>query len=242
MGVLINLPSGTTGIPGRGGNNGVSGPLVISGVLTPTNNSGVFEKLSGPLPQPDVGPTEVDKVKFPGIKFVGVLDGHRDTVLCIRVSGEFGVVVSGSSDKTCIVWDLNRVSYIRSLSPHNGPVLALDIHRYTAEIASVDSTGNDSGTLHLWTLNGEKVSSKRCRPQPTSVSFSHIKPGLGRNIILTGHTNGEIKLWCASTLNHLQSINVHPLSPVTVITVSEDNQAIASGDAAGNCFKHTPRR
>jgi len=181
-------------------------------------------------------PARVNK-KVVEIEFIGVLDGHRDQVTCVKVSSEFSVVVSGSADRTCIIWDTKSVSFIQSLA-HNGPIIAIDIHRYSGEIVVLDDAGNDEGTIHLWTITGAKVTSRRCRPRPVCVAFSHIKPGLGRNVIISGHVNGDISIWCANTLNLLRCIRGTHSVPVTALSVNQENNELISGDVNGMCWSH----
>ncbi len=64
------------------------------------------------------------------VSFLGTLNGHDGAVTCIKASSEFSVIVSGSVDRSCIVYDSNRVRFVRSLGGHNGPIVALDIHPY----------------------------------------------------------------------------------------------------------------
>jgi len=65
--------------------------------------------------------TRNQRTKTENLKLHSVLYGHSHTVLCTLVSQEWSLILSGSEDKTCIVWDLNRLSYVRSLSGHTGP-------------------------------------------------------------------------------------------------------------------------
>lgn len=65
------------------------------------------------------------------IEFAAILDGHRDAVTCIKTSSSWSVVISGSKDHTCIIWDLNRLQFVRSLRDHHGPIVAVDIHKYS---------------------------------------------------------------------------------------------------------------
>lgn len=80
------------------------------------------------------------------LKLVAVLDGHREEITCIKASSEFNVIIryykviihetqsnffSGSADRSCIIWDIKRMYFIRSLSPHNGPIRGIDIHKFS---------------------------------------------------------------------------------------------------------------
>ena len=46
-----------------------------------------------------------------GIEVLGSrvrLHGHKDSITCIELCQAFSIVVSGSRDRTAIIWDLNR--------------------------------------------------------------------------------------------------------------------------------------
>jgi len=199
------------------------------------------------------------------IEFVAALDGHSDKITCIKVSADFSVVISGSSDKTCIIWDKNSNKMVRSLANHNGGIVAVDIHKYTGHIAVLDEEDKKKGGIHIWTINGEKLAAIKCKPKPVSLVFPSIKPGLGRNVLCTGHINGDIKIWglnfAASnyppssssstpsstfstsslhypyTLSLLRTISMHQF-PVTALAVRHDNTRLVSGDAGGVCVIH----
>lgn len=149
----------------------------------------------------------------------------------------FFIVVSSHADKTCIIWDLNRHELVRSLEQHNGPVVGVDIHPYLGDITVIDNVNQNSGTIHLWTIYGYKISSKRCKPPPLSVLFTHIKPGLGRNVICTGHTNGDICIWSTTNLSLLCTLCLHQ-SPVMALAIHDNNNKMASGDTSGMCVLH----
>ena len=39
------------------------------------------------------------------------LHGHRDEITCLQICQAFSIVVSGSQDRTAIIWDLNRLAW-----------------------------------------------------------------------------------------------------------------------------------
>ena len=50
------------------------------------------------------------------------LRGHSGRVTTLAFSKSFSVIVSGAEDGRAIVWDLNRLKYVRQLQGHVGPV------------------------------------------------------------------------------------------------------------------------
>jgi len=59
------------------------------------------------------------------------LFGHTAAVFCLAVSSAFNIIVSGSCDKTCIIWDLSRLRYTTQLRNHVAPVAAVCINDLT---------------------------------------------------------------------------------------------------------------
>lgn len=57
--------------------------------------------------------------------------GHTDAVTCLTASSAYRIVVSGSRDRTCIIWDLNKLSFVTQLRGHRAPVSALCINELT---------------------------------------------------------------------------------------------------------------
>ena len=46
------------------------------------------------------------------------------------------MIVSGSEDHTCIIWDLNTLNYVRQLSGHHDtPVTTAAVHEVTGEVS-----------------------------------------------------------------------------------------------------------
>lgn len=62
------------------------------------------------------------------------LYGHTDTVTCVVVSESHSVIISGSQDQTCILWDLEKLNYITQLPAHSSSVTALAINDLTVSL------------------------------------------------------------------------------------------------------------
>ena len=87
--------------------------------------------------------SEIVRLAFPLILSI-VHVGPYFSVLSYSLPQEWSIVVSGSRDRTCIIWvsfivtrvssklnadlqDANRYRYVRTLSPHSGPVRVVAI-------------------------------------------------------------------------------------------------------------------
>uniref|UniRef100_A0A5S6QX43 WD repeat and FYVE domain-containing protein 3 n=1 Tax=Trichuris muris TaxID=70415 RepID=A0A5S6QX43_TRIMR len=131
------------------------------------------------------------------------LYGHTEPVSCISTSGSYGIIVSGSRDRTCIVWDLSNLSFIRQLEPHPGPVSAVCINEATGDIASASGSH-----LYLWSLSGEKlasvstVSSSRMGTNEIimCIAFSSLNEWDAQNVVITGTNSGIVKMWSLAYL------------------------------------------
>lgn len=55
------------------------------------------------------------KGKLSQMQLVQNLYGHSEAITCLTASSAYGLIISGSRDKTCIVWDLNRLLFVRQL-------------------------------------------------------------------------------------------------------------------------------
>jgi WD40 repeat protein len=131
------------------------------------------------------------------------LYGHTEAVPCLAASAGYQILVSGSRDRTAIVWDLSRLTFIRQLTGHNVPLATIDINDLTGDIATCSGTW-----LHLWSINGDPLASvntlvgRICRSQHIlCVCFSQFNEWDPMNMILTGSTDGVVRMW---PLDHVQ--------------------------------------
>lgn len=84
----------------------------------------------------------------------GKLFGHREAISCVCVSQEWSVIVSGTVDSKCYVWDLNRLSHVRCLPDHEGPLVAIAISPVSGDIVTVCQTKKGS-LISLFNINGQ---------------------------------------------------------------------------------------
>ncbi|CAL8256627.1 unnamed protein product [Lota lota] len=134
------------------------------------------------------------KDKLLHMKLRQPLYGHTDAVTCLAVSQGYGVIVSGSRDRTCILWDLAELGYVAQLAGHTTGVSALAINDLTGEIAS--SAG---AVLYLWTMKGHLLShvDTSCRPlgDILCVGFTQRHEWDARNAVITGSADGVVRMW-----------------------------------------------
>ncbi|KAG7513031.1 WD repeat-and FYVE domain-containing protein 4 [Solea senegalensis] len=155
----------------------------------------------------------VNKDKLTHMKLRQPLYGHTDSVTCLAVSEVHNMIVSGSRDLTCILWDMEELSYITQLAGHTTSVSALAINELTGEIASCAGP-----VLYLWTMKGQLLSCTDTSLEPRTdilcVSFSQRHEWDSRNVIVTGCADGIIQIWKTEyTRTQLPGPPEEPVSP-----------------------------
>ncbi|GFS19430.1 lysosomal-trafficking regulator [Elysia marginata] len=182
-----------------------------------------------------------------------VLSGHSAGITCLVVCPAFSVLVSGSEDGTYVVWDLNHLTYTRSVCPgihepqggeefqacqeSSHPVTALGVSETMGEIASVIKTGPKSCQLHLHSINGRPVVMQELTSDVIlCLSYSAAPEGRSVNVVATGMQSGAIRLWSSWDLTPLRDLNrdVPMPSPVISVAFSADSQYLLASGADGS--------
>ncbi|XP_062964929.1 WD repeat and FYVE domain-containing protein 3 isoform X7 [Cynocephalus volans] len=144
--------------------------------------------------------------------------GHTDTVTCATASLAYHIIVSGSRDRTCIIWDLNKLSFLTQLRGHRAPVSALCINELTGDIVSCAGT-----YIHVWSINGNPVVSVNTftgrSQQIVCCCVSEMNEWDTQNVIVTGHSDGVVRFW---RMEFLQVPETPAPEPVEVLEMQED--------------------
>ncbi|KFO71016.1 WD repeat- and FYVE domain-containing protein 4, partial [Cuculus canorus] len=132
-----------------------------------------------------------DKVKCLNLR--QALYGHAQAVTCLAASVTYSIFVSGSDDRTCIIWDLNQLTYINQLPAHRASLCSVAINNSTGDIISCAGS-----YLYLWTVNGQLLASVNttCSPKSHIVCccFAEVMDWDTRSIIITGSTDGVVRV------------------------------------------------
>ncbi|XP_035824115.1 WD repeat and FYVE domain-containing protein 3 isoform X2 [Aplysia californica] len=122
------------------------------------------------------------------------LYGHTEPVTCLTASAAYSLILSGSRDRTCILWDMSRLVFVHQLRGHVAPVAAVAINELTGDIATCAGT-----FLHVWNVNGEPIASVNTstgrNQQIFCVALSQINEWDNQNVILTGSSDGVVRMW-----------------------------------------------
>ena len=96
----------------------------------------------------------------------------------MAASASWHLIVSGSSDKTCILWDMNALCFLRQLGPHAAPVTAVAINELTGDICSCAGT-----YLHVWAgLSGQLIASINTATSRYVARFMDFSSYLSQNL------------------------------------------------------------
>ncbi|KKZ59007.1 hypothetical protein EMCG_00872 [[Emmonsia] crescens] len=129
------------------------------------------------------------------------LFGHRSLVTTLAVSRSFSTVLSASKDGKIMLWDLNRLEFVRSL-PNGGPIDCARIN---------DATGNilvcRGNRISLYTLNGALLLDQAvCEQADDCILSCAFYEGvsnewLERELLFTGHKRGVVNIWSKTIRN-----------------------------------------
>ena len=69
--------------------------------------------------------------------------GHSGAISMMSVCKPFSILLTASLDTTAIIWDLNRLCYVRSLQDHKDPIQALAVSDTLGDIATASHEGKE---------------------------------------------------------------------------------------------------
>jgi len=123
------------------------------------------------------------------------LFGHKTPVTNLAVSKSFSTLLSASSDGTVILWDLNRLDFVRKLT-HGRPVDCARINDVSGDIMLCRGQ-----KVALYTLNGDLLLDQNvCTDHDDWISSCTFYEGIGNEwleseLIFTGQRRGVVNIW-----------------------------------------------
>jgi WD40 repeat protein/serine/threonine protein kinase len=149
------------------------------------------------------------------------LRGHEQGVSSIAFSPDGTRIVSGSSDSTLKVWDVDNGRGLMTLQGHEGPVQSVAFSPSGARIVS----GGFDNTLRVWNADtgSEQMVLRGHEGSVGSVAFSPD----GRRIV-SGSVDKTLKVWDADNGSELMTLNGHEKA-VSSAAFSPDGKTIVSG-------------
>ncbi|XP_076629359.1 lysosomal-trafficking regulator mauve isoform X2 [Colletes latitarsis] len=144
-----------------------------------------------------------------------VLLAHRSRITIISLSRAFSIAVTGDSSGNIVIWDLNSLTYVRSIScDQNYPIRLLAISETLGDIAvtydtskTIENTSSSSQSeLKVFTINARAVGSVLSKRRITALCYGNAPEGISVNVIATGLDNGVIRLWSSWDLRLVREI------------------------------------
>ncbi|XP_077207114.1 WD repeat- and FYVE domain-containing protein 4 isoform X2 [Paroedura picta] len=122
------------------------------------------------------------------------LYGHRGAVTCLAASASYGIVVSGSADRSGILWDSLRLTRLAQLPAHPACLSAVAISDATGDIACCCGTA-----LYVWNISGKLLArlDSACGSGCTlsCCCFLEVTDWDVHGLIATGDTGGHVQVW-----------------------------------------------
>ncbi|KAI6157101.1 hypothetical protein BKA82DRAFT_965252 [Pisolithus tinctorius] len=196
------------------------------------------------------------KRREPVLSLAHLLRGHSGPVSCVQASRTWSVAVSGSSDGSAVLWDLNRGTYVRSIWHVEANI--------PSESASVDLVAINESTgciatcsaRYLWlhTIAARPIAkldlSLTCDPtsQVSSIAF-HEREYSSLGILAVGNRQGSVTLYTWNADGTPQGkkaqwefVEVRRLSPdpgssTAVSALKFSGETLWVGDASGSVFR-----
>jgi WD40 repeat protein len=175
----------------------------------------------------------------PGGRLLRIFTGHRDSVNAVAVTSDGKRVISGSSDTTVKVWNLDTGEEVFNLTGHRDSVNAVAI---TSDGKRVISGSSDT-TVKAWNLDtGEEVFN--LTGHTGSVNAVAVTSD-GKRVV-SGSSDITVKVWNLDTgeetltfTGHCDSVNRADVTPdsVTAVTITPDDKWVISGAAASQLRK-----
>ncbi|XP_071834039.1 lysosomal-trafficking regulator-like isoform X3 [Apostichopus japonicus] len=187
--------------------------------------------------------TKYSQEKLCGLHLRGLkasLYGHTGAITAVRVCRPYSILVSASQDGTCIIWDLNRLCYVRSLCNKTGPispVTTVEVSDVSGDIASVTNTqhgglNSSSSELTLWSINARIIGRVTSESTILCLAFSLSPAGVSINSVVAGCQDGKMRFWSCLDLSPVRTLHCED-RPIKCLTFTQDSNFLFSSDSKG---------
>ncbi|XP_011866548.1 PREDICTED: lysosomal-trafficking regulator isoform X3 [Vollenhovia emeryi] len=157
-----------------------------------------------------------------------VLLAHSSRVTVISLSRTFSVACSGDGSGVIVIWDLNSLTYVRSIVRDQGYAIhLLCISETLGDVAatcdiprSEHNASNNQSELTVHTVNARAVGSILSRRRVTALCYSNAPEGVSVNVVATGLDNGIIRLWSSWDLQLVREISSNARGCGAIIAVA----------------------
>ncbi|EEB06686.2 beige protein [Schizosaccharomyces japonicus yFS275] len=128
-----------------------------------------------------------------------VLSGHQSEITAVCVCKTFSIIVSGDETGHLIIWDMNRCESVNSMRIAKAPIQTITVNPRNGDIAITHGV-----YCVLISINGDKLIADRLTRsfsgENEAVTATCFYTGvhsewLHRELLVTGHANGVIRIW-----------------------------------------------
>jgi WD40 repeat protein len=152
-----------------------------------------------------------------GLHYLGKMEAHHGSVLCLQLESTSNTLVSGSSDSTIKVWDIETRRVVQTLRGHVESVLGLHLQGKYIVSCSKDTTvriwelrrkgfsfrANNSGDGEMYP---KYVLVRILEGHRAAVNSVHVRDDL----IATASGDRTVRLWNLLDGTSIRTINFHP--------------------------------
>jgi len=161
------------------------------------------------------------------------LFGHEGTIRNVAICTEQSAIATGSDDRTCLLWDLNRLDYRFTLE-HEFPVVGVCIQPHDGTVYTIENISDQHiSRLNVWSINGQHLRSIMCTRTAICLCVSVNPVGVSNNVVALGNDDGTISFHDSVTLEVVNTLESHIPKAVTAIAFSRDNQHLYTGFSNG---------
>jgi hypothetical protein len=153
-------------------------------------------------------------------KYPGQCESHSTRVNAVAVTSDGRRAVSGSTDGTLRIWDLESGQTLRTLEGYGNSVVAVAI---TSD-GRRDLSGSDDGTLRLWNLENGQI---LCTLEGHTGGVIAVAVTCDRLRAVSAATDGTLRLWDLETGQTLRALKGHG-AWVNAIAVTPDGRRAVS--------------
>lgn len=131
--------------------------------------------------------------------------GHEKEVKDARFSPDGNYILSCSFDKTLKLWDIKSGNIIRTFTGHGGYPVSVSFSRDGKKAASVSEDFGDESSLRIWDVN----TGKQLINVHNLYDFCKVNFSPDGTCVLTGSSDGKLKIWDAATGQLLKEFPGH---------------------------------
>ncbi|CAI4228779.1 unnamed protein product [Auanema sp. JU1783] len=161
------------------------------------------------------------------------LIAHHSAINCFSISDEFSVAISGDQNGKVVLWDTNRLCFVRVLRQTKSAVTALCISSTSGDVAVVSQQGYGS-YVELYSINGDLIGSVKTDTPVTCVTMTNQKEGTAINCMALGMLDGHIllcEMWCLTIVQDICHENHH--DPIRSLVYASGGKKLYAVQATG---------